>query len=142
MRWFAAVLAVLISGAAGVIVGLTIARRDDGMPDAARKLCATFMQLNTQAWREADVWTREHPDAAHPATPPDVWTIGKQAELERAVREVSIETMRREWRAIPIAVSNLSSTMAMALNSGAEPVSRVDQQDRFNAAEAACTGRA
>jgi hypothetical protein len=136
----ALVVAVMIAGAAGGVIGFTLAD-DDDVPDEVEQLCSTFMELDGQAWTDADEWTREHPDAAHPASPPDVWTIGRQAALERAVGKVSLDSTPREWRAIAIAVSNLASTMAAASNPEAEPVSRVDQQDRFNAAEAACAGR-
>lgn len=141
MRRVAVVIAVVLAAIAGAGVGFMLGARHDGMPDAVRRLCSTFIHLDTQAWEDADEWTREHPDAAHPASPPDVWTIGKQAALERAVSKVSIVSVPREWRAVPIAVSNLSLTMAAASNPEAEPVSRVDQQDSFITAEAACAGR-
>ena len=132
---------MLVAVAASGVLGFTFGSSDDGTPEAVRRLCSEFTRLKDSAWDDADEWTREHPDAAHPASPPDVWTIGKQAALERAVSRVSNEDVAREWRAIPIAVSNFSLTMATASNPDAELVSRVDQQDRFTAAEAACAGR-
>jgi hypothetical protein len=135
--WAATVVAVAASGSVGFMVGASAERP----PVAIRQLCSEFMRLDGEAWTDADEWTREHPAAAHPASPADVWTIGKQAALTRAVSKVSIEHVAREWRSIPIAVSNLSLTMAAATNPDAELVSRVDQQDRFTAAEAACASR-